>query len=93
MTLKETEILGKKLVKYGFHRSRANHHVYTFISENANISIEFKMYLKYIWIADFTHDLEYHTRVNFIEHTEVFNPEWLIEEHNKLKALFKFARV
>ena len=93
MTLRDTELIGKQLVKYGFYRNSNNHHVYTFISENTNISVEFKLYLKYIWIADFTHDFDYHTRVNFIEHSDVFTPEWLIEEHNKLQALFKFARL
>jgi len=92
MTLLDTEKIGKKLVRYGFHRSKVNHHVYTFISKEVNVSLEFKLYFSNIWIANFTHDLEYHTRVNFVEHTEVFTPQWLIEEHNKLRAVFNFLR-
>jgi hypothetical protein len=90
MTLRDTELIGKRLVKYGFYRSKVNHHVYTFISKEVNVSLEFKRYISYIWVVNFTHDLEYHTRVNFVEHTEIFTPQWLIDEHKKLRAIFKF---
>jgi len=93
MTLRQTELIGKKLVKYGFYRSRVNHHHYTYVSKDINVSVEFKLYFSHVWVANFTHDLEFHTRVNFIEHTDVFTPEWLIEEHNKLQAVFNFLRV
>ena len=93
MTLRDTELIGKQLVKYGFYRNRNNHHEYTFITNEINVRVQFKPYFSSVWMAHFTHDLEYHTRVNFIEYTEVFTPEWLIEEHNKLQALFKFARL
>jgi hypothetical protein len=93
MTLRQTELIGKKLVKYGFYRSRVNHHQYTYVSKDINVSVEFKLYFSHVWVANFTHDLEFHTRVNFVEHTDVFTPEWLIEEHNKLRAVFNFLRV
>jgi hypothetical protein len=88
MTLRDTELIGKKLVKYGFHRLPTNHHIYS----KKDISIEFKLYYGHIWVAEFTHELEYHTRVKFIEHAVVFTPEWLVEEHKKLQAMFKFLR-
>ena len=90
MTLRETELIGKKLVKYGFHRSINNHHQYSYITINMNVSVEFKLYISYIWVVNFTHDVALNTRVQIIEHAETFTPEWLIEEHNKLKAVFKF---
>jgi len=42
MTLRDTELIGKKLVKYGFYRSRTNHYNYTFINSSININVEFK---------------------------------------------------
>jgi hypothetical protein len=92
MTLRETELIGKKLVKYGFYRSRTNHYNYTFIDSSININVEFKKYFSTVWVANFTHDFDYHTRVIFTEHAVGFTPQWLVEENKKLQAMFKFLR-
>jgi hypothetical protein len=92
MTLRETELIGKKLVKYGFHRSVNNHHQYSYITIKMNVSVEFKLYFSNVWIVNFTHDVALNTRVQIIEHAETFTPEWLIDEHNKLRAIFKFLK-
>lgn len=92
MTLRDTELVGKKLVKYGFNRSRISHHEYTLIDRGININVEFKLYFSTVWIANFTHDFDYNTRVIFTENSKIFTPEWLVEEHKKLQAMFKFLR-
>jgi hypothetical protein len=92
MTLRNAELIGKKLVKYGFYRSRTSHHIYTLTDSGINISVEFKLYFSTVWVVEFTHEIAYHTRVKFIEHAVVFTPEWLVEENNKLQAMFKFLR-
>jgi hypothetical protein len=92
MTLRETELIGKKLVKYGFYRSSTGRHIYTLTDSGMNISVVFKLYFSTVWVVEFTHEIAYHTRVKFIEHAVVFTPEWVIEEHKKLQAMFKFLR-
>jgi hypothetical protein len=91
MTLRDTELIGKKLVKYGFFRSATNHHNYRINCAGA-ISIQFRKSLS-IWHALIVHDLDSHTIVKFDGHEAVFTPEWVMEEHKKLQALFKFARL
>lgn len=92
MTLRDTEKIGNKLVKYGFHRSKNNHHEYSFLTSDINIGLEFKLYFSSIWVANFIHDVNLHTRVKITEHTEIFTPEWLIKEHKILRAVFNFIR-
>jgi hypothetical protein len=90
MTLRQTEILGKKLVKYGFYRSRISHHEYTFITKEINVKVQFQLYFSSVWVAHFTHDITVNTRVRFEEQAALFTPEWVIDEHKKLRAIFKF---
>lgn len=90
MTLRDTEKIGKELVKYGFYRSRVNHHEYTFITGEINIKIQFQLYVNSVWVANFTHDINVSTRVRFEEQAALFTPEWVIDEHKKLRAIFKF---
>jgi len=89
MTLRDTELIGKKLVKHGFRRSASNHQYYL----KSDISVEFKIYYSKLWVAYFTHNIDSYTRVKFSGHTEVFTPEWVAEEHKKLQAMFKFLRL
>jgi hypothetical protein len=90
MTLLDTEKIGKKLVKYGFFRSATNHQNYR-INCTGAISVQFRPSGK-IWVALIVHDLDSHTIVKFDGHEAVFTPEWVMEEHKKLQAMFKFLR-
>jgi hypothetical protein len=92
MTLRDTELIGKKLVKYGFFRSNTDHHNYRYLKSQGAISVQFQKFGS-IWTALIVHALDMHTAVKFEGHQAVFTPEWLVEEHKKLQALFKFARL
>jgi uncharacterized membrane protein len=94
MLLRDTELIGKKLVKYGFYRSSTDHQNYSSYSINikGRISIQFKLSGR-IWCALIVHDIDSYTIVKCDGHEAVFTPEWVIEEHKKLQALFKFARL
>lgn len=93
MTLRETELIGKKLVKHGFFRSNMDHHNYRCHGLNieGGITITFIRHGS-VWSAVFVHGIDMHTIVEFHNHEAVFTPEWIIEEHNKLQAMFKFLR-
>ena len=93
MTLRDTELIGKKLVKYGFYRSKTNHHAYGTMCKNpaSGIDIIFTRY-GHVWVANFIHNINHCTVVKFNHHEAVFTPEWLVEEHEKLQAMFKFLR-
>jgi hypothetical protein len=93
MLLRDTELIGKKLVKHGFYRSDTNHRNYSSYSINikGRISIKFKLSGR-IWCALIVHDIDSHTIVKCDCYESVFTPEWVIEEHEKLQAMFKFAR-
>ena len=91
MTLKDTELIGKKLVKNGFYRSATDHFNYRSPISNYAITVQFQPYGS-IWTASITHNIDFHTVVNFNGHQAVFTPEWLREEHKKLQAMFKFLR-
>ena len=93
MTLRDTELIGKKLVKYGFYRSGTDHQNYSSYSINikGRISIQFRLSGS-VWCALIVHDIDSHTIVKFDGHEAVFTPEWVIEEHEKLQAVFKFLR-
>jgi hypothetical protein len=93
MTLRDTELIGKKLVKYGFSRSNTNHHNYECLRRNINtgIGIIFTRYGQ-VWVADFLYHIDHCSMVKFNHHEAVFTPEWVIEEHDKLLAMFKFIR-
>jgi hypothetical protein len=93
MTLRDTELIGRRLVKYGFFRSNNNHHNYECLRRHARTGIGIK-FIKYgsIWVADFLYHIDHCTMVKFNHHEAVFTPEWVIEEHDKLLAMFKFIR-
>jgi hypothetical protein len=91
MTLRDTELIGKKLVKYGFYRSNTDHQDYRLSNVEGAINIYFKKFGQ-VWVASIFHDIDFHTKVKFEGHQAVFTPEWVVEEHKKLQALFKFAR-
>jgi hypothetical protein len=91
MTLRETELLGKQLVKYGFYRSSSDHQNYRIHTSGGTLTIQFRKSLS-IWCALIVHDIDSHTIVKFDGHEAVFTPQWVIEEHEKLQAMFKFLR-
>lgn len=91
MTLLDTELIGKKLVKYGFYRSSSDHQNYRIHSLGGTLTIQFRKSLS-IWCALIVHDIDLHTIVKFDGHEAVFTPEWVLEEHKKLQAMFKFLR-
>ena len=92
MTLRDTELIGKKLVKYGFKRSTTDHQNYIFTSHPNTMTVHFVRYGG-IWLANFVHYMDINTIVKFDHHEAVFTPEWVVEEHEKLQAMFKFARL
>jgi hypothetical protein len=91
MTLKETELIGKELVKYGFYRNSRDHQHYRSPRSDYGITVHFGLDGG-IWVALITHDIDTHTQVIFNDHLAVFSVEWLTEEHDKLVAAFKFLR-
>jgi hypothetical protein len=88
MTLRDTELIGKKLVKYGFYRNTRNHHIYG----HGDITLQFKMLYTNFWYADIELTIYMDTIVRFKGQQAVFTPEWLVEEYDKIKAMFKFLR-
>ena len=88
MTLRDTELLGKKLVKYGFYRNSHNHHKYMY----KDISIEFVLLYANNWYADIKMSVIDNVIVFLKGHEAVFTPEWVLEEYGKLVALFQFLR-
>ena len=68
MTLRDTELIGKKLVKYGFHRSSTDHQNYKYQqnyrihTSRGAIAIQFKI-SGYTWYALIVHDIDSHTIV------------------------------
>jgi hypothetical protein len=92
MLLRDTELIGKKLVKYGFSRSHTDHQNYTGSFYNGAITVHF-VRLGSLWAANFVHYIDTHTTVKFTGYEGIFTPEWLRKEHKKLQALFKFARL
>jgi hypothetical protein len=91
MLLRDTELIGKKLVKYGFKRSDTDHQNYIFTSHPNTMTVHFVRYGG-IWLANFVHYMDINTIVKCDGHEAVFTPEWVIEEHEKLQAMFKFLR-
>ena len=91
MTLRDTELIGKELVKYGFYRNSRDHQHYRSPRSDYGIIVHFKPYGS-IWTALITHDIDTHTQVIFNDCEAVFSVEWLTEEHDKLVAAFKFLR-
>ena len=88
MTLRDTELIGKELVKYGFYRNTRNHHIYG----HGDITLEFKMLYTNFWYADIKMFVIDNVIVFVKGHEAVFTPEWLVEEYDKIKAMFKFLR-
>jgi hypothetical protein len=91
MTLRDTELIGKKLVKYGFSRSNTDHQNYISTSYPNVMTVHFVRYGG-VWLANFVHYMDINTIVKFDSHEAVFTPQWVIKEHEKLQAMFKFAR-
>ena len=91
MTLRDTELIGKKLVKNGFYRSNADHQYYRGSVFGGWVTIHFRR-SGITWNTLITHEIDTHTTVHFTDHQAVFTPEWVIEEHKKLQAMFKFLR-
>jgi hypothetical protein len=92
MLLRDTELIGKKLVKYGFARSHTDHQNYSSSHYTGAITVHFVRYGS-LWAANFVHYIDTHTTVKFTSYESLFTPEWLREEHEKLQAMFKFARL
>ena len=92
MTLRDTELIGKELVKYGFYRNSRDHQNYKSPISSGGITVQFKPYGS-IWVALIVHDIDSHTIVKFNGHSAVFTPQWLRGEHKKLQAVFKFLRL
>jgi hypothetical protein len=88
MTLRDTELIGKKLVKYGFYRNSNNHHKYMY----KDISVEFVLLYTNNWYADIKMSVIDNVIVFLKGHEAVFTPEWVLDEYSKLVALFQFAR-
>jgi hypothetical protein len=44
------------------------------------------------WNTLIIHDIDTHTTVHFTDYQAVFTPEWIVEEHKKLQAMFKLLR-
>jgi hypothetical protein len=91
MLLRDTELIGKKLVKYGFYRSSTDHQNYRIHTSGGAIAIQFRPSGN-TWCALIVHDIDSHTLVKCDGHEAVFTPEWVIEEYEKLQAMFKFIR-
>ena len=93
MTLRETELLGKKLVRpLGFRRNSNNHyHYYTSYKE---IYIEIKFYGEAFnemnWSAEVIYRLDYGTDVVF--RGSELNVDNIFLDADKLRAMFKFIR-
>ena len=91
MTLRDTELIGKKLVKYGFFRSPTDHQYYNTLGSRGNISIQFKK-IGTIWRATIIHSMDLNFEFRYSNYGKVFTPEWVIEENKKFHAMFKFIR-
>ena len=91
MTLRDTELIGNKLVKCGFYRYKTDHQSYRGHVFDGFVTIHFKM-KGTVWSALITHEIDVHTTLDFRGYEAVFTPEWLVEEHKKLQAMFKFIR-
>jgi len=92
MTLKDTELIGEKLVKYGFYRTNADHQYYRGKVLDGWVTIHFRR-SGITWNTLITHEIDTHTTVHFTDYQAVFTPEWVIDEHKKLQAMFKFLRL
>ena len=88
MTLRDTELIGKELVKYGFYRNSHDHHKYMY----RDISIEFVLLYSNNWYADIKMSVINNVIVFLKGHEAVFTPEWVLDEYSKLVALFQFLR-
>lgn len=89
MLYEEVLSISKQLEEAGFFRGlNSNSACYN----KGAMHVEFKPYYGHMWTADISYEIEYYTRVKFVEIKEVFTPEWVWEEYEKLYALFKFFR-
>lgn len=91
MTLKETEQLGKKLVRpLGFRRSQMNHQYYYLIYKHVTIDVQFSPE-GVGWSVEIRYSLNYGTTVVFRgTQLDVNN---ILPDADKLIALFNFLRV
>lgn len=90
MTLRETELLGKKLVRpLGFRRSAANHQDYYLSYKHINIEIKFHGQGNG-WAVELKYNLNYGTQVVFRgTHLDIDN---ILPDADKLIAVFNFIR-
>jgi hypothetical protein len=93
MRLRDTELIGRRLVKYGFYRSKTDHQNYRYFNLQGAINIQFQRYGVVGWSALIVHEIDAHTTIKFDTYEALFTPEWLVEEHKKLQAMFKFLRL
>jgi hypothetical protein len=90
MTLRETELLGKKLVRpLGFRRSTINHQDYYLAYKHIYINIKFSGQGNG-WAVELKYSLNHGTEVVFRgTHLDLDN---ILSDADKLIAVFKFIR-
>jgi hypothetical protein len=92
MTLRETELIGKKLVRpLGFRRNLHNHHHYHKSYKHIYIEIKFYGGLNTLdWKVEIIYKLNYGTDVIFRgDHVDI---ETILPDADKLIAVFNFLR-
>ena len=91
MTLRDTELIGNKLVKkLGFRRSKLNHQVYYLTYQYIPIEIEF--YPKGTsWSVNVVYQIDTGTTVTF--HGTALNIDKIIPDADKLIGMFYFIRL
>lgn len=95
MTLRETEMLGKQLVKAGFYRDPNNHNIYKI---GSRMEMPYFIMIRFTkawscWMATIYHHIDKNTVVEFAGILEVFTPESVFEEHARLKAAIEFIKI
>jgi hypothetical protein len=92
MTLRDTELLGKKLVRpLGFRRYVNNHHHYHLSYKHIYIEIKFYGGLNTLdWKVEVIYKLNYGTDVVF--RGDTLDIDNIIPDANKLIAVFNFIR-
>jgi hypothetical protein len=93
MTLRETELIGKKLVRpLGFRRNSNNHHYYYLSYKHIYIEIKFYGGLNTLdWKVEIIYKLNYGTDVTF--RGDQMDIETILPDADKLIAVFNFIRL
>lgn len=89
MTLRDTELIGKKLIKHGFYRANTDHQYYRGNMFDGWVTIHFKI-RGVVWNALIIHEIDVNNSIVFTDNQAVFTPQWVAEKHKKLQAMFKF---